>query len=205
MTTEPPSRTTQWGVGKNSPLADFSSFVHPVSAGVIEYINENTFSQKIKRGAYLLKPGEVCNHLYLINKGLIRAFIREGDKELTSWISHENEIVTSIRGLSQQIPSREYIQALEDCEVTVSDYANLQYLYANFHEMNTVGRLILERYYLDAEERAYISRIPSAERKYKHFIETRSDLINRVPLKYIASFLGMTVETISRIRAKKNI
>lgn len=172
---------------------------------MIEYLNEHTYPLKIRRGTYLLKPGEICNHLYLINKGLIRAFIKEGTKELTTWISHENEVVTSIAGLSQQKPSREYIQAMEDCDLTIATYEALQHMYTYFPEMNTVGRLLLERYYLDAEERAYISRIPSAEKKYKHFIETRSELVNRVPLKYVASFLGMTVETISRIRAKKSI
>ncbi len=189
----------------NSRLADFAASIHPVSQGLINYINANSYSQKVKRGSYLLIPGEVCNHLYLINKGLIRAFIRDGNKELTTWISSENEVVTSIRGLSQQSPSLEYIQALEDCELTSASYDSLQHLYTNFPEMNTVGRLLLESYYIAAEERAYICRIPSAERRYKHFVNTRSELINRVSLKYIASFLGMTVETISRIRGRKSI
>jgi len=202
---ELPQKRKSWNTDKNSSLSDFCSAIYPVSQAVIEYLNDHSFSEKIKRGKFLLKPGEVCDHFYLINKGLIRAFIREGTKELSTWISHENELVTSIRGMARRQPSLEYIQALEDCELTVAHYDVLQHLYSTFPEMNIVGRMLLEKYYVDAEERAYICRIPSAEKRYKYFIESRPDLSNRAPLKYIASFLGMTVETISRIRGRKSI
>jgi CRP-like cAMP-binding protein len=198
-------RTPALGIMQNSAFASFVTAIHPVRSQVIDYINANSYTQKVKRGSFLLSPGEICNHVYLINKGLLRAFIVEDGKELTSWINNENQIVTSIRGLSGKRPSLEYIQALEDCTLTCASYDSLLYLYANFSEMNTVGRLLLEAYYIEAEERAYICRIPSAEKRYRHFIATRTELTNRVPLKYVASYLGMTVETISRIRGRKSI
>ncbi len=101
----------------------------------------------------------------------------------------ENEMVTSIRGLSLQEPSLENIQAIEECDLVVADYTALQHLYENFLEMNIVGRKLLEQYYKDAEERAFICRIPNASKRYRHFIDTKGSLANRIPLKYIASYL----------------
>ncbi len=87
-------------------------------------------------------------------------------------------------------------------ELTGLHYDDLQFLYENFPEANIVGRKIYEKYYRDAEERAFIARLTEATSKYKHFIATKSQLLNRVPLKFIASYLGMTLETLSRIRSK---
>ena len=150
----------------------------------------------------LVKAGSMCTGVYLIRKGILRSFIKEGQKEITTWISGEHELATCITSYGLQQPARENIQALEDCELVVLSTADLQYLYEHFPESNIVGRKILEKYYRDAEERAFIARLMEATTKYKHFIATKSDLLNRVPLKFIASYLGMTLETLSRIRSK---
>jgi len=190
-------------VGGESPLAAFVKHIYPVSQEAIRFINMNTHPQRVPRGTYLLRAGEICQNLYLIRKGVIRGYIKDGTKEVTTWMTAENEIVSSIRGLSLQEPSLENIQAIEECDLVVADTASLQYLYENYMEMNIVGRKLLEQYYKDAEERAFICRIPNASKRYRHFVETKGDLANRIPLKYIASYLGMTIETMSRIRSKK--
>jgi CRP-like cAMP-binding protein len=191
-----------WENGE-SPLAEFVKYIYPVSADAITYINENTFSKRVERNTYLLKAGEICEYLYFIRKGVVRGFIKDGPKEITTWITAENEIVSSIRGFDTQKPATEYIQAIEDCELVGAHYNTLQYLYDHHMEMNIVGRKLLEQYYCDAEERAFICRIPNASKRYRHFLETKGDLANRIPLKYVASYLGITIETLSRIRSKK--
>jgi CRP-like cAMP-binding protein len=189
--------------GGQSPLAEFVNYVHPISEEATRYINQNSYPQQVDRGSYLLKAGEICNHLYFIRKGAIRGYIKDGTKEVTTWITAENEMVSSIRGLSLKEASLENIQAIEHCDLIVATYDSLHYMYEQFIEVNIVGRKLLERYYRDAEERAFISRIPNAAKRYRHFLETKSNLSNRIPLKYIASYLGMTIETLSRIRSKK--
>ncbi len=189
--------------GLESPLATLVKYLYPINDAVVDYINKHTFSMNIEKGQFLVKTGEICRHLYLIRKGVIRAYIKDGTKEITTWITAENEIVTSIRGFNLQEASLENIQAIEDCSLVCAEYETLQYMYEYFPEMNIVARKILEQYYGDAEERAFISRIPNAGKRYRHFIETKGDLANRIPLKYIASYLGMTLETLSRIRGKK--
>jgi CRP-like cAMP-binding protein len=188
---------------EESPVAGFLRRIYPVSNEVISYINQHLFPRQIKRSGFLLKAGEISRHLYFIRKGVVRAFIKYGSKEITTWITAENEVVASIRGFNQQEPSLENIQAIEDCDLVGIHYDTLQYLYDHHLEMNIVGRKLLEQYYSDAEERNFISRIPNAGKRYHHFVETKGGFANRIPLKYIASYLGMTIETLSRIRSKK--
>jgi CRP-like cAMP-binding protein len=189
--------------GQDSPLATFVKHAHPINQEVVDYINDHTWSENVSRGTYLLRTGEVSKHLYFIRKGVIRAYIKDGNKEITTWITAENDIVASIRGFNLQQPSLENLQAIEECQLVVAHYDTLQYLYHHHVEMNIVGRKILEQYYSDAEERAFISRIPNASKRYRHFLNTQGHLANRIPLKYIASYLGMTIETMSRIRSAK--
>jgi hypothetical protein len=78
----------------------------------------------------------------------------------------------------------------------------VQSLYQQFPDFNIVIRKLLQKYYRDAEGRAFIARLTNAESKYRYFITSYNHLVNRIPLKYVASFLGMTLETLSRVRKK---
>lgn len=199
-----PSGKQVWKTASgHSPIADFFRMIHPVSKEAIAVIDEQTYPVSISRGKYLVKPGDTTPHLYLILKGVIRAFIKEDGKEITTWINEENEIVSSIRnlGLSSSY-SPEYLQAIENSSLIALPYSVVEYLYEHFPEANVVGRKLLEENYRGAEERAYICRIASAEKKYQHFINTRPGLVNRISLKYIASYLNMTIETLSRVRSR---
>src|ERR1700744_5043449 len=197
------SRREVWNTPSgHSPLSDFIKSIHPVRDELIQYVDRVTFRHSINKGKHIVRSGETCNYVYLILKGIVRGYAKEGNKEITTWISSENEMVTSIRGFYKQIPSMKNIQAIEDCELIGAHYNDLQYLYDNFVEMNIVGRKLMEQYYADAEERAFISRLPKATTRYNRFIATNGNLTNRIQLKYVASYLGITIETLSRIRSK---
>lgn len=187
----------------HSPLCTFFNAIHPLSQEAIAHIDRGTSPLKLKKGSFLVKPGAPSNDLYWVMKGVIRGYIKEEGKEITTWINEENEVVGSIRNFGLEIDSDEYVQVIEDAELIVIPHTLIAYLYANFPETNIIGRILLEENYRGAEERAYICRIPSAKKRYKRFVATRGVLLNRIPLKYIASYLCMTLETMSRIRGKK--
>jgi CRP-like cAMP-binding protein len=187
---------------ESQPLIDYISQMYPLTEEMIAYINLHTFPKKVLKGKFLLKPGEICKEYYYIHKGVLRSFIKYGKKEITVWINPENEITTCIRSMSNSKPSDEYIQAIEHCELVVIPVDALQNMYTVFPELNLLGRKKLEQYYAESEERVYICRIPDARSRYEHFNHTRPELVNRIPLKYVASYLGMTLETLSRLRAK---
>ncbi|MCC7402652.1 MAG: Crp/Fnr family transcriptional regulator [Chitinophagaceae bacterium] len=178
---------------------------HSLSDPAVKYLKEILFPVSFKKGELLLKAGDLCNHVYFIKKGVIRGFIKEGIKDITTWITAENEMVTSISCLDHRELNEENMQAVEDCDAYAISYSGLENLYLKFPEFNIVVRKILQRYYKDAEDRAFIVRLTNAETKYLYFLKRYSHLTNRVPLKYIASFLGITLETLSRVRKKISV
>ena len=167
---------------------------------IFRYIEKNLILLNITKGSLLIEPGKICKEVYFVQKGVFRGYIKEGKKEITTWLTSEGELVSAIRSFLLKEVTQEQVQALEDCVVLQFSRKNINYLFDNYEEFNRFGRVLIERYYCDAEERTYINRLSNAELKYEYFLKTRGQLVNRIPLKYIASFLGMTIETLSRIR-----
>jgi len=197
-------------INKNSP-PDISSVIttldhfYPLSEGIKDYFKNHSYACSFRKGKLLLKAGEICEHIYFIKKGVVRGFIKEGKKDITTWITAENEVVSSISALDVREPAFENMQAIETCELLALTYADFQDLYIKFPEFNIVARKVLQKYYQDAEGRAFIVRLTNAENKYQLFITRYGHLANRIPLKYIASFLGITLETLSRVRKKLSL
>lgn len=189
----------------SSPLITIFKRFHPLNEEIENRINQHTFPVSFKKNKFLISPVDRNKFLFLIVKGVVRGYIKDGKTEITTWIAKEGEIVGTIRNLWLEGDSEEYLQALEDVELISIPHALSEYLYENFPEANIVGRKMMELYYRSAEERAYLCRISSAEKRYKRFLLSFPDLINRVSLKHIASFLGIRLETLSRIRAKCNV
>jgi CRP-like cAMP-binding protein len=175
---------------------------YPLSGAMEQYLKKHLSSCSFRKGKLILRSGEMCNYIYFIKRGAVRGFIREGKKDITTWITVEGEMVTSIYSLDLNAPAIENMQAVEDCEMFALSFTHLNELYSLFPEFNILARKLLQQYYRDAEGRAFIARLTNAENKYKHFLQKSHHLANRIPLKYIASYLGMTLETLSRVRKK---
>ena len=194
-------KKVQVAVAQSEAMAVLNHF-HPMSLGLEQYLEKHIISCTFRKGKLILKAGEMCNYIYFIRKGAVRGFIRESQKDITTWITVEGELVTSIYSLDLKSPATENMQAIEDCEMLALSYTDLNELYSRFPEFNILIRKLLQQYYRDAEGRAFIARLTNAENKYKHFLKNSHHLANRIPLKYIASYLGMTLETLSRVRKK---
>jgi len=188
--------------GNASPLVSLFNRFYPINEEMEKRINQYTFPVTFKKNKFIISPVERNKFLFLIIKGVVRGYIKDGKAEITTWISKEGEIIGTIRNLWLKGDSDEYLQALEDVELISIPHVLTEYLYENFPEANIIGRKMMELHYRSAEERAYLCRISSAEKRYKRFLLSFPDLINRVSLKHIASFLAIRLETLSRIRAK---
>lgn len=186
------------------PLLDLFNALHPTGKRVEIYLQKNIYCCDVKKGDFLVKAGEVCDSIYFIRKGVLRGFITEENKEITTWLTVENEVVATITGFLLQKPTMENIEAIEDCELLAIKWEDLDRLYMKYPSFNIVGRKLTEQYYMYAENRAYITRLHDADKKYEILMQLYAHLLNRVPLKYIASFLGITIETLSRVRARGN-
>ena len=180
-------------------------YFHPISEGINKYFRKHSFPWSFRKGKLLLKAGQLCEHIYFIKKGAVRGFIKEGTKDITTWITVEGEVVSSIYSLDKKEPALENMQAIENCELLALTWTDYQNLFKRFPEFNIVARKVLQKYYQDAEGRAFIARLTNAENKYRLFVTRYGHLANRIPLKYIASFLGITLETLSRVRKKLSL
>ncbi len=157
----------------------------------------------IKKGDFLLKSGKRCDKLSFVQSGLLRMFASLDDKEVTQWISTKGFFSADISSFLFETPSRVSIQALVDTEIaaiSIDDYKLLGTVVPQWHELE---KLFIVRCFIMLEERIFRHLSMTAEERYAYFFEHHKELLNQVPLQYIASMLGMTPETFSRIRRKQ--
>lgn len=157
---------------------------------------------ELPKGHHLLRPGAICHHLYFIEKGLTRTWYIKNGKDVTDWISTENSIAVSIISFLQRQPDRRGIQLLEDSILWAISWSDLEMLYQQYPEINRMGRLLLSHGIIQLQQRFDDLHFASAHDRYKQLIRSTPSLINRVPLGMIASWLGITQETLSRIRSR---
>ncbi|MCX2575167.1 Crp/Fnr family transcriptional regulator [Pedobacter sandarakinus] len=189
-----------------SPLINIYNSFHDLTDDIKYIINKQTFLVSFKKSKFISSPIHSNRHIYLILNGVARGFIKDDNKEITTWIAKENEMVGDLDiFFDSSAPYEEYVQALEDVHAVAIPYSMSKHLYNHFNIANYIGRKITQLQYAHACERAFITRLHSAERRYLRFIKSYPELIDRIPLKYIASFLCMRMETLSRIRSKLNM
>lgn len=158
--------------------------------------------QTIKKGTFYLKTGHLCDKLSFVKSGMLRIYITNEEKEVTQWISTQGYFVTDLASLVFSQPARWTIQALADTELyTISkdDYTRINKIVPQWSELE---KLFIAKCFILLEDRIFSHLSMSAEERYEAFFQTNKELFNQVPLQYIASMLGMTPETFSRIRKK---
>ncbi len=157
----------------------------------------------LKKGDYFLKTGKQSDKLSFIQSGLLRVFVITDEKEITQWISSKGYFVTDLSSFVFENPARWTIQALVDTELyTISrdDYNRIGTLIPKWPHLE---KLFIVRCFTIMEDRIFSHLSMTAEERYNLFFENNRELFNQVPLQYIASMLGMTPETFSRIRKKQ--
>ncbi|MCS4302220.1 Crp/Fnr family transcriptional regulator [Chryseobacterium sp. BIGb0232] len=160
-------------------------------------------SEILKKGDNFLRAGRICDKLCFIQSGLLRVFTTKYDKEVTQWIATKGYFGTDLSSFYFKIPSRWTIQALSDTEIyfiTHNDYNKIINIVPTWNELEKNFIIQCVTY---MEDRIFSHLSMSAEERYNSFFESNKELFNQVPLQYIASILGMTPETFSRIRKRQ--
>jgi CRP-like cAMP-binding protein len=155
-----------------------------------------------KRGDYILKIGEYCRFIGFINSGLIVNTIMNDGKEIACGFVLENCFFTYTEGLLNNIPSHKNSIALENCEMLVLDKEKLPFIFSINQKFETLFSQILAEevtLLLHSHEK---NRTQSAKERYLHFIDSFPNAFNRVPLKYIAGYLGIEPPSLSRLRKR---
>jgi CRP-like cAMP-binding protein len=157
---------------------------------------------QLEKGDYYVKAGRYCDKLSFIQSGLLRVYADAGQKEITQWISTKGYFITDLSSLVFHTPARRNIQALTDATLFTierEDYIRLKTLVPQWTELE---KLFIARCFIILEDRIFSHLSLSAEERYQQLFASNRELSNQVPLHYLASMLGMTPETFSRIRKK---
>ena len=155
----------------------------------------------VKKGERVLAEGEVENHVVFINKGLLRLYYYHNEKMYTGKFFTENTFASAYESFLTRMPSIHSIDALEDSELLFLQYDDLQWLFKKYPVYERLGRLVAEDLfiYICADKKRFIQ---TPEEQYKDFMKKHPDLLQRVPQYIIASFMGITAETFSRLRKR---
>ena len=180
-----------------------NSFV-PLSQTVADELLEKSSKQDLPKHYLLQREGEICQNIFFIEKGLVRwYYYNEDGKDITDSFGLENSFITAFDSFFQRKPSRYFIELLEDSVVYSMTYADLEASFAKFPEIERVSRLILIQILEQTLDKNAALQFNNARQRYRFITDKHPDLLQRVSLGQIASYLGITQETLSRIRAKK--
>lgn len=153
------------------------------------------------KGHHVLEIGKIERDIYFISKGIVRAFTLVNGKEVTFWVGKEGATIVSMMGYVKNEPGYETMELMEDSELYVIKRAKLQQLYNEDIHIANWGRRFAETELLDAEVRVITLLLATATERYRDLLDNQSDLLQRLPLGCIASYLGITQVSLSRIRA----
>ncbi|MFY8001358.1 MAG: Crp/Fnr family transcriptional regulator [Candidatus Kapaibacteriota bacterium] len=163
---------------------------------LIDISERRTYSQ----GEIFVRAGMAANTVFFVEEGLCRLFYYKDDKEVTTWFAFENTTLATLSFLAQT-PNDEYLQALEPSTLIAVPYNDLQQLYVRYPAIERLGRMFLEQMALHLGRRLKSLQFYTAKERYQELLHAFPTLPQRIPQHFIASFLGITPETLSRIRA----
>lgn len=155
-----------------------------------------------KKGDLLLRAGEICTRSFLVLSGIARKYYLDDGKEYTTEIFFEGDLAVSFQSYTLQQPGREFMEALTDVRVSVTDHHAFQQAKAAHPPLVTLDLMLAEYYAMWLEERMFQFHTRSASQRYADLLERTPEIIQKVPLTIIASYLGISLETLSRIRAR---
>jgi len=151
---------------------------------------------------FVLKAGKRENYLSFIEKGILRCWLQQDEKEITFEFSFENSFSSAYASFTTQTPSEYNIQALTDIVLWSISYSDLQYVYENSGVGQKIGRVAAEELYMRKSKREISLLKNSAEQRYTDLLYGFPKLIQFIPLKYLASYIGITPQALSRIRKR---
>lgn len=158
--------------------------------------------EELKKGHYFHRAGTPCDRVAYIEVGALRSFYALEGGDFTRFVLMRNSFATALTSFVSQQPAKENIQALTNCTLWTLDYETNEQLYAKYPKWQELGRKLIAYYHQKLEERVFRLLTQSAEERYRNLTEEQPELLRDVPLQYIASILGVTRETLSRIRRK---
>ncbi|MDN3584594.1 Crp/Fnr family transcriptional regulator [Mucilaginibacter flavus] len=185
-------------------MKDFADFIKSrvfIREADLQLILDKFKIKNVEKGQFVLKSGQIANQYFYISSGALRFFFGEFDQQLTAWIVFENEFFAEISSLSPQKPTRFNIEAIEKTELLYIDKADMETLYKQIPAWQEFGRKTWESMAVRMIDEIISFQTKTAEERYLAFLKVPGYL-QKVPVKQLASYLGITPNALSRIRKK---
>lgn len=179
-------------------LEQFPNYTASVFENVLPFLSEMT----LKPGDYLLKQGKIARNIAFIERGLVRLYYLHDGKEVSNCFCRENSFTSSYKSLITGQESEMSIQAIEETKLIVLSYDSLQKLFEKDPFWQQIGRLAAENEFVNSESHNRFLKDLSATERYLEILKNDRELLQRVPLNYLATYLQIAPETLSRIRNK---
>lgn len=189
-------------------LKDFLANFADVPDEMWNYISAHIHRMSLSRNSYLIRKGDTVDKIYFVRSGLMRVYYsKEDGTEINRNFVFENRFFTNSLSLLTSIPSHYEVQALEDTRLLYFAKEVLESIYEKYPVGNKIGRLLAEQNFIEKELKEIRLRNLSPEEHYLFLVNCNSKLLKRIPQYHIASYLGITPETLSRIRNRiaKNV
>lgn len=186
-------------------VSELEQYIHKffgVDKNALEQIAQFFTPTEFKKGDFFSKKGRYCNQLGFIQSGIIREYLEVNGKEVTKWISSQGYFVVDLSSFIFRKEGRWNIQALTDCEIYVINIDQYRKIGKVIPDWKELEKLFIAKCFGTLEQRIVQHLAMSAEERYNQLYNLNKELFNLVPLQYLASMLGMTPETLSRIRKK---
>lgn len=185
-------------------LASIRDNYSPLSPECFQELREKMEIRQFKKGEIIVKEGQYADKSYYIVQGCARAYYLHEGRDISDWFAFENEFISAIVSFFTDRPSPHYIEVLQDAILIEMSRDVINQLSDKYHDFERLIRVVVTHTMLSQRERISSILFHTAEEKYEQMLAIRPDIAQRVPLMHIASYLGMTLETLSRIRKQKS-
>ncbi|MEL6968689.1 MAG: Crp/Fnr family transcriptional regulator [Bacteroidota bacterium] len=172
----------------------------PLSSECVQELLPKLKITNYAKGGTLVREGQYSDKAFYVLQGCARAYYLNDGRDVSDWFAFEEEFICSIVSFFANRPSPHFIEVLEDAVVLELSRKTVETLSDRFHDFERLIRVVVTNTMLDQQERLSSILFHTAEERYRHILTVRPVILNRVPLTHIASYLGITLETLSRIR-----
>lgn len=187
--------------GDKSHLIALLQSFHNIPIEFVQIIEEQTFSVNFPKGYHISSPEKGNRFIFFIVKGTTHGYLWSKGKKITTSFTGEGEFSGEVKNLWTVDLSYEYLETIEAISAIAIPNGLFKNLFETFSQANYIVGKIAESYITKTVESGIIARLPTVKERYERFIVCYPNLLSRIPLKYIASFLGMRLETLCRIRS----
>lgn len=183
-------------------LLTYFSKILPLTQEEIDGIVATLTIQKYPKGTILLREGEISSEAYFVLEGCVRQYFLIDGEEKTNNFFTEEQWVISMQSMTYSSPSKHFLECVDECTLVVGNREKEELLYAQFPKLATISRRVMEKVFAEQQELSGSYFTDTPEERYVNLMQTRPELLQRIPQYMIASYVGVKPESLSRIRKR---